>query len=231
MKKYLLLLIPILFLNLGFALDLSLVNPHTNHTYPHSVGIPLDFAAEDTNGTCYYVVSECTLNKFGDQICTDTEPHHIVTNCDTNTTFGLIYDGEYTLQLFADNDTTSKNVNSTFYVSRSTEFEEGKPLLMGLIIMLFFGIFVVFLFVTKAIKEETPAFTLITGFISLLSLLTALYLSAAAIEEYIKSPAMARIVGSYTWLLMLLAVFLAFYGLILLIVYILNYLRSRKLKV
>ena len=103
--------------------------------------------------------------------------------------------------------------------------------MMGLIIMLFFGIFVVFLFVTKAIKEETPAFTLITGFISLLSLLTALYLSAAAIEEYIKSPAMARIVGSYTWLLMLLAVFLAFYGLILLIVYILNYLRTRKLKV
>lgn len=214
MRKLLLFLIPILMLNIGYGLDLTLTNP-TNSTYTSSINIPIEYTSGDNNGTCYYTING------GSQVP--------LPSC-VNSEVTVNYDGSYLVDVHSFNDTAELNRSVWVTVDRTSEFEFGKPILASTIIGVFFGIFVVFFVITKSLKEQTPTFTAITGFISLSSLYTALFLCAAAIEEYLKSSAMSNIVGIYMYMLMALAFVLGFYGLILLIVHILNHIKATKLK-
>lgn len=185
----------ILLTNLGYGLDLTLENPE-NSTYTTSINIPLEFTSNDNNGTCHYVLNS------GSQV-------HVPSCLDTR--FNVNYDGNYTLDLFAFNDSDEVNATVTFSVDRTTEFEEGKPFLMSIIILVFLGFSFLFVSLSNSFKEEgIQMIKASCSFAALISMITTLSLSIVAVNEYLKFPSVLRMTSVYNRALMGILVFIIF---------------------
>lgn len=169
MKKIVLFLIPILLINLGFALDLSLEKP-TNSTYTQSINIPIEFTLTDTNGTCHYLLNGGIPISFR---CQDTS-------------FSVDYDGSYNFTMFSYNGTDSISSEVDFSVDRTSEFEEGKPFLVGIIIIFLISLSFFILKIYDRISETIPYIKFIILFISIITMTSAGFISIFAINEYLK---------------------------------------------
>lgn len=170
MRKILLVLIPILLLNLASALDLTLENP-LNSTYTSSLNIPVDFTSGGNNGTCYY-----TLNA-GNQV--------LLEEC-LNSQFSVSYDGSYTLDLHAFNGTAEINRTVTFAVDRTSEFEEGKPVLAGIIIIFLISMAFFVLMIYDRIHESVPYIKSLIMVVAIFSMASAGFVAIFTINEYLK---------------------------------------------
>ena len=220
--KYFLFLLPILLLNPALALDLTIEEPHDEHTYTYSSNLPLEFSTNGNNGTCWYDIRSCRTTTAPPATICD---HHVqvlsIPDC-RDTKFSVDFDGNYTLMLFAQNDTDTINVNSTFFVDRTTEFEEGKPLLISLIIIIMFGLSCLFFWISKSLKDTTHAVVAIMAFFGVISITATITLIVVAVDEYLKFPAISRIVGTYLRAVEGVTIFLLFYGVLLLIIFLVD---------
>lgn len=206
-KLFLLLCIAILALNPAFALDLVLENPQ-NTTYTSTLNIPLDFITTDNNGTCQYKLD----GSF-----------YPISPCE-NMRFKTNYDGSYLLEVYAYNTTASANANVSFTVDRSSEFEEGKPFLAGIIIMVVASLAFIFVGLSKQFQEEgIPVIKLSLAFGSVLAIVTALFLSIQAANEYLKFPSFEALLGIFTRGLFYIIVFVA---VMVMILFIIGYLKQ-----
>lgn len=200
---------PILLFNLASALDLSVENPHNNHTYTHSTGLPIDLTATDTNGTCWYEYDTCYENKFGDLICDDLHGQEIP-NCD-DMTYSVDYDGNYTMQIFATNGTDYANINASYRVDRTSEFEEGKPFLAGIIIIFLIALSFFSLKLADKLEETIPVIKIVVIMIGVFSMVVGGMISAFMAGEYLKFPLVSQFLATYSWLVFLLIFFVVIY--------------------
>ena len=209
MKKYLLFLLPILALSLASALDLTLENPHSNHTYTHSTGLPLDLTATGDNGTCWYEIDTCYINKVQKTVCSDI--HGVpIADCE-DIKYSVSYDGNYTIQVFAANGTDVFNVNVSYNVNRTSEFEEGKPLIISMVILFLISIGFFTLLLAGKLEESVPVIKVITLMIGVFSMVVASMVTYFALAEYVKFPILEEFLSLYGWLVFMLVFFVIIY--------------------
>ena len=208
MRKYMLFLIPILLLNIGYALDLSIENP-LNKTYTYSYAIPMDITVTDGNGTCWHVEAFCRDGIAHTQYCETLDVVNMP-NCEAHS-FSVDYDGNYTMMVYAQNDTDTLNVNSTFRVDRTSEFEDAKPYLAGLIII----VLVLGSFFCLKLNDSIEETNMITKFIILFAgvacFMTAGFSSILVINEYLKFEALGENLTILSWAIGSLTIFMFVY--------------------
>jgi hypothetical protein len=210
-KLWLVLVLAILFIPSVSALTLTLNYP-LNITYTSSSAIPLDFTAIGNNETCTYKLNSIEYN---------------LPTC-KNTPFSVDYDGSYLLELYAYNTTDIINKNITFSVDRTSEFEQGKPLLAGIIIIVFVCLAFFCVLISSKFDESVPVLKTILIFIGIIAFVTAVYLSIVAVNEYLKFPSFEKFISIFGNVIAILLVFVAIYFIIVFITNIYKPLMERK---
>ena len=233
LKLLLLFLIPILMLNLGYGLDLVVVEPHALEHYTSSINIDLDLTVSaDNNGTCWYEYYFChfVADEHTAVSCKSNNwdvPHEIyrIDDC-ADRRFNLQHDGHYNLNVYAQNDTAQVAVNRTITVERAGDFEEGKPVLAGIIILIFLGLSFLFIAIGKMFKEEGfQIIKSVLAFGAVLSGITTVNLAVVSINEFLKIPTLDRMIGVYSRSLTGVFVFVIF---IVVILFMFNLIKSFK---
>jgi len=146
-----------------------------NLNYTYSINLPLEWVA---------------INAVDCWVVLDSEKHfsNITLDCSENSSMTDVdYDGNYTAQFWAFNSSANDNCNATmpFIVDRTSEFEDEKPTMAGILIiaLILIGFFIIVL--SSYLKDHFKVLTLALSFLFI-------YMSMAVIiiiaREYIKVP-------------------------------------------
>lgn len=147
--------------------------------YTYSINLPAVYTP--TNATVCWI--ELIGNKYSDTI--------YFPGCSGVDKFDVDYDDDYQLQMWVSNTTSGDtcNDNVTFSVDRTSDFEEGKPVMLGIVV----GILIIISFwILHFSTQLEDSFKVICKVVSFLLVYSALTISLLIAREYIKVPAIEQ---------------------------------------
>lgn len=154
---------------------LSVTEPESKN-YSYSINLPVTIAANANATNCW---AQLTSSMYTDNVSL---------YCADDNKIDVDYDGDYTLQVFATNATSGEscNVTTTFSIDRTTDFEEGKPTMVAILVGV---LLIVGFYALHFAKELDSKFKALMHALSFLFVYAALAFSLNIAREYIKVPA------------------------------------------
>lgn len=145
-----------------------------NLNYTYSINIPLEYSISNASD-CWVILEGTKYYENMSLTCTDT-----------SAAFDVDYDGNYTAQYWAHNGSDKLNVNKSFIIDRTSEFEDGKATILVIIVA---ALIIIGFYSLHFASKLAAHFQALMSTMSFLFIYSSLAIILLIAREYIKVPA------------------------------------------